>query len=74
MTQNEGLCDWQPIDTAPRDGRPVWARGDNWGHQEKGQHCCWAWHDGANWKSADSDEDGQTTLAYLREWLPRASA
>lgn len=59
---------WKPIDTAPKDGRPVWVRGDNWGEPGKGVHCCWAW-----WDEQEGDwiEEGADALRlkYLKEWL-----
>ena len=65
------MTNWKPIDTAPKDGRPVWSRGNNWGDPSKGQHCCWAYWDGSNWIAAevDGEVDGGETLTYLTEWM-----
>ena len=66
--------EWQPIETAPKDGRPVWVRGNNWGDETRGRHCCWAWFDGIDWLSASCDSDGPSTLLHLTDWWPSASA
>ncbi len=60
------MANWRPIDSAPKDGRPVWARGNNWGDPSKGRHCQWAYWDGADWIAAGVDG---ATLTYLIEWM-----
>lgn len=60
------MANWKPINTAPKDGRPVWVRGNNWGDPSKGQHCHWAYWDGSNWIAAGVDG---ATLTYLTEWM-----
>ncbi len=70
----DGLGAWQPITTAPLDGRPVWVRGNNYGDATRGRHFCWAWFDGIDWLSAEVGEGGPSKLLYLTDWLPNASA
>ena len=65
---------WQPIETAPKDGRPVWVKGDNYGNPMDGQHCCWAWWDGHSWLSDGAGADGSSELLYLVSWLPMEAA
>lgn len=62
---------WQPIETAPKDGGPVWVRGTNYGDQSKGLHACWGWFDGDDWRSVDFSENGQSKLMYLTGWMPQ---
>ena len=62
---------WKPIDTAPKDGRPVWVRGHNWGDPEKGQYRCWAYWIGGAWLEATASGT-PSTLLYLVEWLPES--
>lgn len=58
---------WQPIDTAPKDGGPVWAKGENYGDSiNYGHHCCWAYWDGKYWRGAEIE---QPILKYLTEWM-----
>ena len=61
---------WHPIETALKNGSPIWVRGYNYGQSAQGYHCCWAWWDGANWIGSDMTEDGQTILLHLVEWMP----
>lgn len=63
---------WQTIETAPRDGRPVWVRGNNYGDKSKGVHACWAWFDTDDWRSVDFSENGQSKLMYLTDWMPQS--
>lgn len=63
--------EWQPIGSAPKDGRPVWVKGDNYGNPMEGQHCCWAWWDGHSWREAGHED---SELTFLVSWLPLASA
>lgn len=59
--------DWQPIETAPKDGRPVWVRGQDWGKFGNARHFGWAFFDGDVWKWADA---ARGNAVYLTEWMP----
>lgn len=59
--------DWKPIDTAPRDGRPIWVRGWNWGNESQGRHYSWAYWNGTDWQAAGAEA---SHLKYLTDWLP----
>jgi hypothetical protein len=62
---------WQPIETAPKDGTPVWVRGWNWGKEGTQRHACYAWWDGEEWRETKgSDEAG--FLRYLTDWYSGA--
>ncbi len=56
---------WQPIETAPKDGRPVWARGYDYGDKSQGEHRRWAWWNGRYWQDASDD----SILTHLTEWM-----
>ncbi len=59
-------ANWKPIDTAPKNGGPVWVRGNNNGKPEHGHHHTWAYWDGEHW----IDAAGGETLTFLVEWMP----
>lgn len=59
---------WEPIDTAPKDGRPIWVRGNNYNDPERGQHCAWVYWDGDAWSGPLHDED-EPKFEHLTEWL-----
>ena len=41
------MSEWQPIETAPKDGMPVWVRGWDWGKPGTSHHAGFAyWNDG----------------------------
>lgn len=58
--------EWKPIETAPKDGSPVWVKGYNYGNKSKGEHRHFAWWDGENWIEAASESE----LSYIVEWMP----
>jgi hypothetical protein len=62
--------EWQPIETAPRDGTIIKARGRDFGSVDGAFHrrICWWEEDGFNgpgWYSADDCH-----LQYLESWKP----
>lgn len=59
--------EWKDIDTAPKDGSPVWVEGNNYGDPDLGIHRVWAyWYD-EKWIEARSYP--RTELLYLTKWL-----
>lgn len=74
IAELEAHTQWQPIETAPKNGVPVWVRGNNYGDEEKGLHACFGWFDGADWRSVDFGENGQSILKYLTHWMPLPKA
>jgi|GEM_PF-5340035 len=64
--------EWQPIETAPKDGRPVWAKGNNWGKTDAGEHFCWVYWDGDSWQSQSCSDHGSSTMLYLVAWMKSA--
>lgn len=64
---------WQPIETAPKDGTVIVVRGNNHGWPENGHHICIAtwqydcWIEGSDWN--DTSE-----LTYLTHWMPLPAA
>jgi len=60
---------WEPIESAPKDGSPVWARGHNWGNPNNAHHCGWVFFDSGTWLWAGPDS-GEAT--HIDEWLPAA--
>jgi len=68
-TSESKQLDWRPIAEAPRDGRPLWVRGNNYGSPKKGRHFCWAHWDGTNWIASGV---GGETLLYLTDYMPGA--
>ena len=67
--QENEMSEWQPIETAPKDGRPVWVRGNDWGEDAGPNHYGWAYFDSGKWMwPAPVAEGGEAT--YLTHWLP----
>lgn len=59
---------WQSIETAPKDGRPVWARGYNRGNRSAGMHTGFVYWDGEEWMWG-GHLSGNHAI-YVHEWLP----
>ena len=56
-----------PIDSAPKDGRPVWVIGWNYGDETRGEHRTWAYWYGGHWREAGAEE---SKLLFLVYWMP----
>lgn len=63
-----GAPSWRSINEAPKDGTPVFAKGNNYGKPECGVHCCWAYFKDGQWHAADGEN---LPLEYLTEYLVR---
>jgi hypothetical protein len=63
---------WKPIDTAPKDARPVWVRGHDYGDSERDLHYGWAhFHPKKErWLWADSTP---VEALYIAEWLDQSA-
>lgn len=66
MTQRK----WLTIETAPRDGTPVFVRMDNFGKPENGDVRCWAWHNGSGWVEITAAPHRPFYLGSVTHWLP----
>lgn len=66
--QGGDALNWKPMDTAPKDGRPVWARGNNHGDPSWGQHCAWVYWDDGEWAGPLHGEETER-FTFLAEWL-----
>lgn len=66
----EEISRWNPIDSAPKDQSPVWARGWDWGKPDTNRHYGWAFWNGEEWEWAKSEAGD--LAKYLTEWMPRS--
>lgn len=62
---------WQPMKTAPTDGRPVWVCGQKLGNSGHDWHYCWAHFDGTSWYETGSES---SLLQHLICWVERPPA
>lgn len=65
------MSEWQPIETAPKDGMPVWVRGWDWGKPGTSHHAGFAYWDDGRWVWYGPDGG---TATYLVEWRERPHA
>lgn len=65
--QWEGEMNWKPIETAPRDGGPIWARGRDWGERNNDTHAGFVWWNGRAWVWAGHISNN--LAIYVTEWL-----
>ena len=58
---------WKPIDSAPKDSRPLWVRGWDWGKPDTHRHYGFAHWNGDGWYWAVS---GETTskASHITDW------
>lgn len=63
--------DWKPISEAPKDGRPLWVRGWDWGKPDTSRHYGWAFWNGAEWIWAGADGGSAT---HLTDYAPEPRA
>ncbi len=59
--------EWQDINTAPKDGRPVWVTGWDFGAEDGSRHYCWAYYHGGEWLEPNSA--GASELTHLTHWM-----
>lgn len=57
--------DWRTIDSAPKDGRPIWGRGWDWGKPDTSRHYGWVFFNDGLWQW---ERDG-SAATHLTEWL-----
>lgn len=60
------MADWQPIESAPKDGTRFVATGHDFGNPENARHLVIAYYDLGEWCD---DADENTTLTYLTHWI-----
>lgn len=61
------MADWLPISEAPKDGRPVWARGWDWGKPGTTRHYGWVFWTDDGWAWAGP---GANIATFLTDYLP----
>lgn len=61
--------EWKSIESAPKDGRPVWVKGNDFGEEKARKHCLWAYWDVNSdvWREASVEA---SILLYLTHWMP----
>lgn len=57
---------WEPIETAPKDCRPVWARGWDHGMCNTTRHYAWVYFDGGEWRFAGHE---RSFAKHLTDWM-----
>lgn len=66
------MAEWRTIESAPKDGSPVWARGWDWGKPGTTRHVGWVYWNGDQWAwSSGSSEPSFAT--HLTDWMPSDS-
>jgi hypothetical protein len=70
-TSEERPACFLKIELAPKDGRPIWAKGYIWGDTSGslGTFCVWAYWDGNVWKEAGV-ENSSLNSRHLYEYMP----
>lgn len=63
------MSEWQPIESAPKDGTWIRARGHDFGVKGQRKHSAIAYYEAGNWNEVGS---GGGVLTYLVEWRPFA--
>jgi hypothetical protein len=62
---------WQPIESAPRDGTRVYAKGRDFGKPDGDEHFVWVVWELGEWLEAD---DENSTCWHLTHWMPLPAA
>lgn len=63
--------EWKDIDEAPKDGYPIWTKGDDWGDPKNSKHYQWAYWDRTKWMSQDLRGEGGDWLKYLTHYAKK---
>ena len=61
------MSKWRKIETAPKDGTPIWVRGFDFGNPKGQKHYGWVHWDGERWLWAGCT-DG--IASHITHWLP----